>query len=137
MASDTYVFSAQAHLDALAGADLVRQYGKVRQVIGVVIESLGPNMAVGETCSISYKRSAEPVLAEVVGFRDSKVLIMPLGELMGIGAGSDVVAHGALGLVSSAHDLLGRGGERERLVDQRRELLAFVFAHRFRAPPSV
>lgn len=108
MASDTYVFSAQAHLDALAGADLVRQYGKVRQVIGVVIESLGPNMAVGETCSISYKRSAEPVLAEVVGFRDSKVLIMPLGELMGIGAGSDVVAHGAPLEIGVTDHLLGR-----------------------------
>ncbi len=40
------------YLDAFRGADLVRQYGKVRQVIGVVIESLGPNMAVGETCDI-------------------------------------------------------------------------------------
>ena len=89
------VFSAEPYLEALRSADLARQYGKVRQVIGVVIESLGPNMAVGETCSISYKRTAQPVLAEVVGFRDNKVLIMPLGELMGIGAGSDVVAHGA------------------------------------------
>ena len=51
-------------------------------------------MAVGETCEIAYKRTAEPVLAEVVGFRDNKVLIMPLGDLMGIGAGTDVVAHG-------------------------------------------
>ena len=86
----------------------MRQYGKVRQVIGVVIESLGPNMAVGETCSISYKRTAEPVLAEVVGFRDNKVLIMPLGELMGIGAGSDVVAHGAPLEIGVTDHLLGR-----------------------------
>jgi flagellum-specific ATP synthase len=102
------VFSAEPYLEALRGADLVRQYGKVRQVIGVVIESLGPNMAVGETCSISYKRTAEPVLAEVVGFRDNKVLIMPLGELMGIGAGSDVVAHGAPLEIGVTDHLLGR-----------------------------
>ncbi len=65
-------------------------------------------MAVGETCEISYKRNAEPVLAEVVGFRDSKVLIMPLGELEGIGAGSDVVAHGAPLEIGVTDHLLGR-----------------------------
>jgi flagellum-specific ATP synthase len=80
----------------------------VRQVIGVVIESLGPRMAIGETCEISYKRTEEPVLAEVVGFRDDKVLIMPLGELMGIGAGSDVVAHGAPLQIGVTDHLLGR-----------------------------
>ena len=101
-------FSAEPYLEVLRGADLVRQYGKVRQVIGVVIESLGPNMAIGETCAISYKRTAEPVLAEVVGFRDNKVLIMPLGELMGIGAGSDVVAHGAPLEIGVTDHLLGR-----------------------------
>jgi flagellum-specific ATP synthase len=102
------VFSADPYLEVLHGVDLVKQYGKVRQVIGVVIESLGPHMAVGETCEISYKRTAEPVLAEVVGFRDSKVLIMPLGDLMGIGAGSDVVAHGAPLEIGVTDHLLGR-----------------------------
>ena len=102
------VFSADPYLKQLRSVDLVRQYGKVRQVIGVVIESLGPNMAVGETCEISYKRTAEPVLAEVVGFRDNKVLIMPRGEQMGIGAGSDVVAHGAPLEIGVSDELLGR-----------------------------
>ena len=102
------VFSAEPYLEVIRGADLMRQYGKVRQVIGVVIESLGPNMAIGETCSISYRRTAEPVLAEVVGFRDNKVLIMPLGELGGIGAGSDVVAHGAPLEIGVTDHLLGR-----------------------------
>ena len=101
-------FSADKYLAALRSADLVRQNGKVRQVIGVVIESLGPNMAVGETCRIAYKRTAEPVLAEVVGFRDNKVLIMPLGEMMGIGAGSDVVALGKPLEIGVGDQLLGR-----------------------------
>ena len=108
MPVDEKAFSAEPYLEVLYGADRVRQYGKVRQVIGVVIESLGPNMAVGETCEISYKRTAEPVLAEVVGFRDNKVLIMPLGELMGIGAGSDVMAHGAPLEIGVTDHLLGR-----------------------------
>jgi len=108
MSVEVPIFNAEPYLEVLYGADLMRQYGKVRQVIGVVIESLGPNMAIGETCSISYKRTAEPVLAEVVGFRDNKVLIMPLGELMGIGAGSDVVAHGAPLEIGVTDHLLGR-----------------------------
>jgi flagellum-specific ATP synthase len=87
---------------------LVRQYGKVRQVIGVVIESLGPNMAIGETCEITSRRNAEPVLAEVVGFRDNKVLIMPLGDLAGIAVGSNVVALGAPLSVGVSDHLLGR-----------------------------
>ncbi len=86
----------------------MRQNGKVRQVIGVVIESIGPNMAVGETCHIQYKRTAEPVLAEVVGFRDNKVLIMPLGDLMGIGAGSEVVSLGKPLEIGVTDQLLGR-----------------------------
>ncbi len=101
-------FSAQKYIGSIESVDLMRHNGKVRQVIGVVIESLGPNMAIGETCHIQYKRTAEPVLAEVVGFRDNKVLIMPLGELMGIGAGSEVVALGKPLEIGVTDDLLGR-----------------------------
>ena len=130
------VFSAEPYLEALRSADLVRQYGKVRQVIGVVIESLGPNMAVGETCSISYKRTAEPVLAEVVGFRDNKVLIMPLGELMGIGAGSDVVAHGAPLEIGVTDHLLGRVlGGLGRPIDGKGTIVADNRAVVTAAPP--
>src|SRR5579884_3440577 len=85
MSVDLPVFCADKYVGLIHSVDLMRQNGKVRQVIGVVIESLGPNMAVGETCHIQYKRTAEPVLAEVVGFRDNKVLIMPLGDLLEIG----------------------------------------------------
>ncbi|HTZ53857.1 MAG TPA: flagellar protein export ATPase FliI [Candidatus Acidoferrum sp.] len=133
---EAQVFSAEPYLEALRGADLVRQYGKVRQVIGVVIESLGPNMAVGETCSISYKRTAEPVLAEVVGFRDNKVLIMPLGELMGIGAGSDVVAHGAPLEIGVTDHLLGRVlGGLGRPIDGKGTIVAENRAVVTAAPP--
>lgn len=108
MTADLPAFSADRYIGTLMSADLVRQNGKVRQVIGVVIESLGPNMAIGETCHIQYKRTAEPVLAEVVGFRDNKVLIMPLGDLMGIGAGSEVVSLGKPLEIGVTDQLLGR-----------------------------
>jgi flagellum-specific ATP synthase len=102
------VFNADKYLGILDSVDLMRQNGKVRQVIGVVIESIGPHMAIGETCHIQYKRTAEPVLAEVVGFRDNKVLIMPLGDLMGIGAGSEVLALGKPLEIGVTDELLGR-----------------------------
>jgi flagellum-specific ATP synthase len=101
-------FGADKYLNALRAADLLRTNGKVRQVIGTVVESNGPPMSIGETANIIYKRSAEPVLAEAVGFRDSKVLLMPLGELGGIAAGSDVVALGHPLQIGLTPQLLGR-----------------------------
>jgi flagellum-specific ATP synthase len=104
----TAPFDADRYLSAIRSADLLRINGKVRQVIGTVVESNGPPMSIGETAQIIYRRSAEPMLAEAVGFRDSKVLLMPLGDIGGIAAGSDVVALGhplQIGLTSA---LLGR-----------------------------
>ncbi len=101
-------FSADRYLADLRSGDLVRQNGKVRQVIGVVVESNGPAMSIGETADIIYKRNADPVLAEAVGFRDRNVLLMPLGDLGGISAGSDVVSLGKPLQVGLSSALLGR-----------------------------
>jgi flagellum-specific ATP synthase len=102
------IFSADEYLRELGSVDLIQHNGKVRQVIGVVVESNGPAMSIGETASIIYKRTLPPVLAEVVGFRDSKVLLMPLGDLGGIGAGSDVISLGKPLQIGLSHALLGR-----------------------------
>jgi flagellum-specific ATP synthase len=101
-------FDADRYLTKLRAADLLRTNGKVSQVIGTVIESNGPPMSIGETATIIYRRAADPVLSEAVGFRDSKVLLMPLGELGGIAAGSDVVALGHPLQVGLTSALLGR-----------------------------
>jgi flagellum-specific ATP synthase len=69
--------------------------GRVVQVIGLVIESEGPVAAVGEVCRIESARHDGFTLAEVVGFRNHHLLLMPLGELHGIHPGSEVVATGA------------------------------------------
>lgn len=94
--------------DILAEIDLMPRYGRVRQVIGTVVESHGPAMAIGETCAIRFKRNAPPVLAEVVGFRDNRVLLMPLGDLAGIGAGSEVQRLGHPLRIGLSQNLLGR-----------------------------
>ncbi|HET6895497.1 MAG TPA: flagellar protein export ATPase FliI [Candidatus Baltobacteraceae bacterium] len=137
MSIDLPAFSADKYIGVIDSVDLVRQNGKVRQVIGVVIESLGPNMAIGETCHIQYKRTAEPVLAEVVGFRDNKVLIMPLGELLGIGAGSEVVSLGKPLEIAVTDQLLGRVLDGlGRPIDGKGRVFAEKRAQIIAAPPD-
>ena len=82
--------------------------GKVSQVIGVVVESRGPAAHLGEICEIHYKRNVAPLPAEVVGFRENVVLLMPLGALEDIAPGSDVVATGSQLKVKVGDGLLGR-----------------------------
>lgn len=82
--------------------------GRVVQLIGLVIESEGPLAAVGEVCRIESARHDGSTLAEVVGFRNNHVLLMPLGEVRGIHPGSEVVALGSPLLVPVGDALKGR-----------------------------
>ncbi len=89
--------------------DPVRVNGRVEQVVGLVIESSGPAASVGEACWITpSNQKDEPVLAEVVGFRQNRVLLMPLGEMRGLGPGSEVVRTGAPFRIPVGQELLGR-----------------------------
>lgn len=90
--------------------DPLRVNGRVEQVVGLVIESSGPAASVGEACWITptEESGAPKVLAEVVGFRQHRVLLMPLGEMRGIGPGSEVVKTGKPFLVPVGDALLGR-----------------------------
>jgi len=76
---------------ALHDADLCGAHGRVTNLIGLVIEATGLRAEVGELCTIEPGRRRTPVPAEVVGFRDGRTLLMPLGELHGIGPGNTVV----------------------------------------------
>src|SRR5690349_1786442 len=88
--------------------DSVRVNGKVAQVIGVIVESQGPPAHIGEICKIQVRRNEPPVLAEVVGFRGNRVLLMPLGELQEISQGNEVIATGSSLTVKVGNGLLGR-----------------------------
>ncbi len=94
--------------DKLKDSSLYQYKGKVSKVIGLTIESRGPAVILGETCLIYPIKSNEPVLAEVVGFKEDTVLLMPLGEMEGIGPGSHVVATGNTLEVNVGDELLGR-----------------------------
>ena len=97
----------QAYLDAVRGAELTRRSGKVLAISGYSIEAAGPQAALGELCELPLA-NGERLLAEVVGLRPGRVVLMPYGEPRGIGAGSAVVASGSPPGIGVGAALLGR-----------------------------
>lgn len=96
------------YIEMLRQIDPVRFNGKVTQVIGLTVESEGPDASIGDLCYIYPYKSDKPLKAEVVGFKNNKVLLMPLGELHSIGPGCDVVGTGKPLTVQAGHELLGK-----------------------------
>jgi len=99
---------ADKYINLIQSIDPVRVNGKITQIIGLTIESQGPDVRIGELCSIYPAHSQIPIQAEVVGIRENKVLLMPLGEVHAIGPGCDVVASGKPMMVKAGSQLLGR-----------------------------
>lgn len=82
--------------------------GKVTNIMGLVVEGHGPGSCMGGMCEIYSRGVNSSIMAEVVGFRDKRVLLMPLGDLEGIGPGSTIIARKSNPLVKVGSDLLGR-----------------------------
>jgi flagellum-specific ATP synthase len=95
------------YLTAIDKADLLQVVGKVVRVVGLVIEAQLQGVSVGELCRIELNRD-KTIFAEVVGFREEQVLLMPLGSLAGIQPGSRVYATGHPLKVKVGPKLLGR-----------------------------
>ncbi len=93
---------------SLRAADLHKRSGRVNQLIGLVVESTGLEAEIGEVCLIETGRDQPSVPAEVVGFRGSSTLLMPLGEMQGIGPGKTVTATGEPLRIPVGDGLLGR-----------------------------
>jgi len=94
-------------IEAARNAELITVGGRVSQVIGMVIESQGPGIPVGSVCSVETSGSGK-VLAEVVGFREGRVLLMPLAEMRGIEPGGRITLVGGQARVPVSRALLGR-----------------------------
>ncbi|CAH1197851.1 putative ATP synthase YscN [Paenibacillus plantiphilus] len=99
---------AAKYIEHMRPIDPVRVNGKVTQVIGLTVESEGPDASIGDVCYIYPVKSAKPLKAEVVGFRNNKVILMPLGDLQSIGPGCDVVGTGKPLTVQVGSELLGK-----------------------------
>jgi flagellum-specific ATP synthase len=86
----------------------VQRVGTVTGVAGLVIESDGPNVGLGEMCLVRSTRTEFSVRAEVVGFREHRLLLMPLGETSGLHVGCEVAAVERPLLPRPGPELLGR-----------------------------
>jgi len=82
--------------------------GSVAQLVGLVVESNGPACRLGAVCDIYTGTSQQPLVAEVLGFRNRRVLLMPLEEIRGISPGCRVVARQQRATVGVGSGLLGR-----------------------------
>lgn len=87
-----------------------RRLGKVVNVVGLTIESAGPDAKLGDICRIYPEGDGEsaPIMAEVVGFKDKKTLLMPYEAVDGIGLGCIVENTGYPLRVQVSQKLLGK-----------------------------
>jgi len=85
-----------------------RSLGKVTKIVGLIIEADGLNTQLGELCYIDLENSRDQLRAEVVGFKDGKTMLMPLGEMSEIKMGSYVIPTGKQVSIKVGMGLLGR-----------------------------
>jgi flagellum-specific ATP synthase len=87
--------------------ETIKYTGRVERIVGLTIESIGPNVEYGELCKIKLDHG-EYLYAEVVGFNRNRVILMPIGDMKGIVPGADVIAAGSALMVPVGNELLGR-----------------------------
>ncbi|HNJ42347.1 MAG TPA: hypothetical protein PKZ53_17800, partial [Acidobacteriota bacterium] len=98
------------HLQRLESIDPIRSLGTITRAVGLVVESKGPFVSVGDLCYLDHQSnhpSAPESLLEVVGFRDSTILLLPLGQMPQIRPGDRLVAAGVAAQVRVGAGLLG------------------------------
>jgi len=101
-------FDWQHLCDVLRETSPYALVGRVQEMVGLVVTSKGPESAVGQICEIEMPRLEAPITAEVVGFRQGKVLLMPQGEVRGIRPQARVVLQAQEPTVPVGETLLGR-----------------------------
>ena len=84
-----------------------KRLGKVAKVVGLTVESIGPSAKLNDLCHIITKDTNQVINAEVVGFRDDRVLLMPYDSTEGVGVGSRVENTDAPLQVMVSDDILG------------------------------
>jgi len=95
------------YLSVLKTQSTITHCGVITESRGLLIESKGPPASIGDICRIELP-SGKKVPAEVVGFRDNRILLMPLGDLGGVAPGLKVTSTGGPFMVTVGPDLVGR-----------------------------
>lgn len=88
--------------------DFYTHMGKIDKIVGMTVEATGPSCNIGDVCRISIDHGEKTALAEVVGFKESKVLLMPYQDTEGIGYGSSVMNTGDKLEILVSDALIGR-----------------------------
>jgi flagellum-specific ATP synthase len=121
----------------LLKADLVKVNGKVSDVVGLVVISIGPNVSLGEICTIVDKNGNEVCKSEVVGFKDGKVLSIALGEVYKISQACEIIASGKNFSTGVGEGLLGRVIDGlGNPIDGKGEINYSKFLSIYREPPN-
>lgn len=84
------IINWKKYLNAIASSNTFRMEGQIIKVSGIVAEANGPKAGVGSLCSI-MRADGERIAAEVIAFKDKRVMVMPFGEMRGIQPGSRIV----------------------------------------------
>ncbi len=98
----------QPYISAVDWISSVEVRGRVTELIGLLIRAAVPGARVGELCLIHSPHRAKTLRAEVVGFRGSEVLLMPLGDVSDVAMGAEVVPTGTSLTIRVGDNLLGR-----------------------------
>jgi flagellum-specific ATP synthase len=96
------------YMDRLRGQDPFIPCGKIVEVVGLTLQATGPSMSVGDLCYVQIGSAREHVPVEVVGFRKDRLLLMPLGDMRGVGPGNRVIPTFRPRTVRVGSELLGR-----------------------------
>lgn len=104
----TMTFNREKFLDVVNETSTIKEIGKVIEIKGLIIEADGPQSSIGDLCHIYKKANDKPVWAEVVGFREGRILLMPLGTMEGIQPGAIVLNTGEPMKLKVGNNLLGR-----------------------------
>lgn len=102
------MFNKDKYSEIVKNTNTIKEIGKVTEIIGLIIEADGPQSSIGDLCYIYNKLNDEPVWAEVVGFRQGKILLMPLGSMEGLQPGAVVMNTGSAMQIQVGEQLLGR-----------------------------
>jgi len=101
-------FSLAGYRDQVDAVDPLPMVGQVVRTVGLLVESRGPRVRVGELCELSSRAGEPPLMLEVVGFRDNLLQSVPLGSTTGIRPGDLIVSRGRPASVPVGDGLLGR-----------------------------
>jgi flagellum-specific ATP synthase len=86
----------------------IRVFGKVHRIVGLVVEGSCSRSSIGSLCDITPLQEGDPVPAEIVGCANNRALLMPLGELRGLGPGSLIRVRKEQATIRVGKGLLGR-----------------------------